>query len=197
MNKLTKTAKAGYLTVSLLLCLIGIAFIAVPSISAKVLSVSFGIVLITFGVFKIIGYYSKDLFRLVFQFDFALGILLILVGNLFIFTPYNILNLLSVCGGIYILLDGLLKIQIAMDAKRFGLNTWWLIMLLAVLTGIFSLILIFHPSSSIKIITSLIGVAMIFEGVLNFITAITSINSSKQSTPEDNIIDVEYIEIDK
>jgi len=38
---------------------------------------------------------------------------------------------------------------------------------------------------------------MIFEGVLNFITAITSINSSKQSTPEDNIIDVEYIEIDK
>ena len=132
------------------------------------------------------------------HFEFCgIRILLILVGNLFIFTPYNILNLLSVCGGIYILLDGLLKIQIAMDAKRFGLNTWWLIMLLAVLTGIFSLILIFHPSSSIKIITSLIGVAMIFEGVLNFITAITSINSSKQSTPEDNIIDVEYIEIDK
>ena len=31
--------------------------------------------------------------------------------------------------------DGLFKIQIAVDAKRFGIQAWWLILVLAALAG--------------------------------------------------------------
>ena len=45
---------------------------------------------------------------------------------------------------IYILTDGLFKIQIAVDARRFGLRRWWLILTEAILAAILGLVLIFR-----------------------------------------------------
>lgn len=50
-----------------------------------------------------------------------------------------------VCSGIPVLADGLFKIQVAVDAKRFGIGQWWLVLLLAVLTGVIGLLLVLRP----------------------------------------------------
>ena len=57
--------------------------------------------------------------------------------------------------GIAILADGLFKIQIAMDARRFGIGTWWLILCLAVLTGFVGLLVVFRPAESARLPSSL------------------------------------------
>ncbi|MDQ9821948.1 DUF308 domain-containing protein, partial [Acinetobacter sp. 163] len=80
-----------------------------------------------FGLVKIIGYCSKDLYRLAFQFDLAFGILLLALGLILILRTQAVVNVIWVLVGIFILSDALLKIQIAIDARLFGIHQWWMI----------------------------------------------------------------------
>ena len=74
-----KIAKIGYIVVSVLFCIAGILFIALPEISTKIVGIEIGIAAIVFGIVKLIGYYSKDLYRLAFQFDLEFGILMVVL----------------------------------------------------------------------------------------------------------------------
>ena len=82
-----------------------------------------GAVSIVFGIIKLMGYFSKDVYRLAFQFDLALGIAMIVLGAVEVIRPRLLLGLLPVVLGIIVLVDGLFKIQTALDSKRFGLKS--------------------------------------------------------------------------
>lgn len=51
-----------------------------PIKAINVLCKIFGVVLILLGAVKILGYFTKDIFQLAFQFDFALGIISAILG---------------------------------------------------------------------------------------------------------------------
>ena len=122
-----KIAKIGYIVVSVLFCIAGILFIALPEISTKIVGIEIGIAAIVFGIVKLIGYFSKDLYRLAFQFDLEFGILMVILGTIVLFNPENLMAFIAAAFGIAILFDGLFKIRIALDSKRFGIKDWWLI----------------------------------------------------------------------
>lgn len=166
-------------------------FTAVPDLSANLIGRLFGAVTVLFGVIKLIGYFSKDLYRLAFQFDLALGIMMIILGGIMLVNPNNVLNVICVGVGIYILLDGLLKIQIAMDSRRFGLSKWWLIMTAAAATGIVGLMLIIRPDEGVRFATVMLGISLIFEGILNLITVLTAVKIISGRLHSDDIIDIE------
>ena len=63
------------------------------------------------GAAKMIGYYSNDLYRLAFQFDFAIGILCALLAGLLAFLPQRVLPTLPVLLSVYVILDALLKLH--------------------------------------------------------------------------------------
>ena len=62
-------------------------------------------------------------------------ILLFALGLVLLIKPESAMNILCVVLGVEIVTDGLFKIQTAIDARRFGLSTWWLILSAAVLAG--------------------------------------------------------------
>lgn len=70
-----KIAKYGYIIVSAAFCIVGVAMIMLPAPSAEAIGVFCGIAMLTFGIIKLVGHYSKDLFRLAFQYDFQFGYL--------------------------------------------------------------------------------------------------------------------------
>ena len=80
LNNRIKAAKIGYIMISILLCVLGIVLIAVPDFSLTLLCRLGGGIMVLFGLIKIVGYCSKDLYRLAFQFDLAFGILLVALG---------------------------------------------------------------------------------------------------------------------
>ena len=90
-----QTAKIGYVIVSLLLCVLGVVMIVVPDFSASLIGTLCGIMLIVFGAFKLVGYFSKDLFRLAFQYDLQFGILMLVIGLIILLKPINTLNFSS------------------------------------------------------------------------------------------------------
>ena len=190
-----RTAKIGYIVMSAVLCSFGILLIAHPDFSIEIIGVAAGICMILFGVVKLVGYFSKDLFRLAFQYDLAFGLLMIGLGAITLIKPDNLMNFICVALGIAILADGLFKIQISVDAKRFGIRWWWLILTLAVLTGAFGLVLVFRPTQSASILVILFCVSLLAEGILNLITVLSAVKIVKHQRPDPDFIDVDFEEI--
>lgn len=190
----TKAAKTGYIILSVLLFALGVLLIAIPDFSLGLLSKICGAVLAAFGIFKIIGYFSKDLYRLAFQYDLAFGILLISIGAVMILRTEGVIHFLCGVLGVYILADGLMKIQISIDAKRFGLRSWIWIMSAAILTCIAGLMMLFRPAESTRFLMIIIGISLLSEGILNLLTSITAIRTYSNRKPvnnNSNIIDLE------
>ena len=104
--------------------------------SMAVFCTAVGIMLIVYGLIKILGYFSRDIYCLAFQFDLAFGVLLAAVGIIIIVRRNVVVNLIFGIFGLLILADALFKIQMSIDAKKFGLNLWWRILLVAILTGV-------------------------------------------------------------
>ena len=65
-NNQIKAAKIGYIMISILLCVLGIVVIAMADFSVMLLCRLGGGIMVLFGLVKIVGYCSKDLYRLAF-----------------------------------------------------------------------------------------------------------------------------------
>lgn len=185
-----KAAKIGYIIISILFSAIGIFMIIHPFASVLVLCYLIGTLLIAFGMIKMIGYSSKDLYRLAFQYDLAFGILDITLGLIICFFPLDALSLLYITIGILILADGLFRIQLAIDAKSFGIRSWWLILSIAIITSVFGSLLIIRPTRSASILMVVFGITLLSEGILNLCVSISAIKISKvlnEDYPHHNI----------
>ena len=86
-----RAAKIGYIVMSLILCVLGTVLIAVPDFSLTAVGVICGAVMIVFGIIRLIGYFSKDLYRLAFQYDLTLGIVMIILGAVMLFRPGSLI----------------------------------------------------------------------------------------------------------
>lgn len=188
-----RIAKIGYIVMSVVFCIAGTLFIALPDISTTMIGISMGIAMIAFGIVKLVGYFSRDLFRLAFQFDLELGILLIVLGVMVLIKPDNLMTFICIALGISILTDGLFKVQIALDARRFGIKSWCVILALAIVTGTIGVFLIFHSAKSAQFLTILLGVSLLVEGILNLYTVISTVLIVRHQQPD--VIDAEYSEI--
>lgn len=191
-NKRIQTAKIGYLIISTLLCALGILLVALPDFSAELFCRISGIIMLLFGFIKMIGYFSKDLYRLAFQYDFAFGILIMALGIIMIARANVMMSIICIILGIYVLADALLKVQIAIDAKAFGIAKWWLILAVAILTGVVGFLLVLRPSESAQVLMVFLGLSLIAEGLLNLITILTAVKIIRRQRPE--IIDTDTAE---
>lgn len=179
-----KVAKIGYIAISVLSLVLGVVLIAKPDISMKTVGTVLGVIMIAFGIVKLVGYFSKDLFRLAFEYDLAAGILMILIGTVLVSNPARALEFFCTVLGILVLADGLFKIQISIDSKRFGIRLWWLILATAIITGALGVALIFAPEESVRVMTVLLGVTLLCDGILNISTMLTAVKIVNNQRPE-------------
>lgn len=183
-NKRLRAAKCGYVFLSCLFVVFGAVLMAVPNFSITLLVRIGGVLLIVFGAVKILGYCSQDRYRLAFQFDLSLGILLPALGVILLFRTDAMLHIICTLLGIFVLADALLKIQTAIDAREFGLRSWWMIFASSVVTGMIGFLLIFRPCEGANAIMTLLGLAILAEGILNLITVLTAVKIFREVEPK-------------
>lgn len=182
-----RVAKIGYIAVSAALCFFGVLLIVKPEISLAAFGLFTGIVLIIFGIIKIVGYLSRDLYRLAFQYDLACGILVIALGIMVILEPNDAIETICIAVGITFLLDGLLKIQISIDAKTFGIRQWWLILSVALLTVVIGVLLVSRTSGSVRALMVLLGISLLADGIMNLITVLSTVKIIHHQYPDRTI----------
>ncbi len=95
----------------------------------------YGVFLLIYGLGKLSGYFTGDLFQLAYQYDFGLGMVSLILGFVLLLRTEHIVEFLAVCIGIFMLVDAALKIQTAIDAKKFGISKWWLILMMAIMVA--------------------------------------------------------------
>ena len=187
-----KTAKIGYIVMSVLFCVLGVVLLFTPGVSALWIGRLLGIGLILFGAIKLVGYFSRDLFRLAFQYDLAFGLLLMVLGIVTLSHPGDALSFLCVMFGIPVLADGLFKIQIAMDSRQFGIRNWWLVLALTCVVGV---VLVFRPMTGVRALTALMGLSLLCDGVLNLSVALCTVKIVDYQRPD--VIETDDYEIGK
>ena len=179
-----RTAKTGYVIMSVMFVLFGLLLLADPDHMGRAAGSIIGVALMLFGIFKMVGYFSKDLFRLAFQYDLAFGILLEVLGIIILSKPSNFIDFITVVIGIAFLADGLLKIQISLDSRKFGISKWWTVLAMAILTGAVGAVLVVSPAWGSELLLRILGIAFITEGILNFITVITAVKIIRHQRPD-------------
>lgn len=162
-----KAEKRAYILLSLIQFLLGVYLLIRPENSFSFVCHVTGGVMVVYGIIKLIGYFTKDMYELAFQFDFAIGIISALLGCLLLFQWEHIMKLFPTFVGVLILIDGVFKIQTSLDARRFGLKKWWLILVLAMAAGAAGFVLLVKPIEATKLIMQLIGLNLMIDGVLN------------------------------
>ena len=189
-----KTAKIGYIVISILFCVLGVVLLARPETSVPWIGRLLGIGMIVFGLIKLVGYFSKDLFRLAFQYDLAFGVLLIVLGTIVVAHPAGTMRFLSIMLGIPVLADGLFKVQIALDSRSFGIRRWWLVLVFAVVTCAIGAVLIFRSAAGSAALVGLAGLALLLDGAMNLSVALCTVKIVRNQRPD--VIEVDDYEVE-
>ena len=183
---IVKQAKISNLIIYSFMVAVGLAMLIFREIPTNVEMIILSVLCILVGGAKILGYFSNDLYRLAFQFDLAIGLFLAIIGVLTLIVgskdPLGTVRLF----GIYIFIDGLLKLQTAIDAKKFGIARWLVILLTAILmvgVGIVGLLASYLEQISQLIV---LDVSLMLDGLVNiWITAYTvRIRAKKKNLEE-------------
>lgn len=124
-----RTAKIASLVVSSLLLLSGFILTIWSEELAVTLRYLIGIECFLIGVAKIFGYFSNDLYRIAYQFDLAGGGIVFIFGILLFAVPEAVMPHLSSVVAIYVIIDGLFRVQTAVDAKLFGMSHWYIVLI--------------------------------------------------------------------
>ena len=188
-----RVAKTGYILMSLIFCALGLLFILRPDRSLAVMGRVLGAAMIAFGAFKLVGYFSRDLYRLAFQYDLEFSILLVVLGIIVLPRSEDVMGVLAAALGIAVLADGLFKVRIAMDSRTFGIRDWWMILVLAVITCGAGGLLVLRPWQGAKLLARLLGVSLLCEGGLNLCVAVSTVKIIDHQHPD--VIEAEYTEV--
>ena len=165
---------AGYLIV------FGVILLIQPGLAADMFCKICGILLFVFGIVKLFGYFSRDLLQLAFQFDFAMGIISSLLGFLMIFWSKQFMETLIIGMGLFMLADALLRVQTALDAKMIGVKSWWLILIMALITAVIGTLLFLKPYNGLEEIMLLIGLNLVIDGILNLFVVQSTVDIIKR-----------------
>lgn len=177
---LIRFAKRCYITTSLLLLALGAAFLFWPQGSLLVLSRLVGAALVLFGAARIIGYFSNDPYRLAFQFDFAMGILTCALGFVLLIFPGALMKYMTALLGLFVVIDAALTVQNSLEARRFGLGRWWLLLLGGAITLALGVCALVRPFETGLLVLRLCGAALLSDAVLNIITAVVAVHYEKK-----------------
>ena len=153
--------KRWYLASAAVCLLLGFGMAAVPSAFVNAVSYMFGGVCLLYGLLRILGYFSSDLYNLAFQFGLSTGLVSMALGvALLCFPKENVLFLQSIAGA-FLLMLGALKLPSAWAAKKFGLQKWWLLCLFAAVSMALGIGLLLWPFSGIRQLTRALGCVLV------------------------------------
>ena len=162
-----KIARDGYVFISIVFYITGLLHMLWLGAAPMAVCIVGGIILISYGIIKVIGYFSNDLYCLAFQYDMGCGLFLVVIGVIILGCNLRIQPYLMPGLGLLILLDSLMKVQTAREARAFGLKSWILILFLSILAGAFGVLIVIMPFQKLRIVHVITGCGLLAEGAMN------------------------------
>lgn len=193
MNKVKKfftKLKWENIIAAILAIVVGVLFIILPKDSADVLCLIAGILLIFAGSFTLVAYIFSGFFLGAHL--LIVGIMLILLGTFCLTNPENIMKVLTVLFGLYIVIDGATSIVDSVYCAKAKIKGWGLLLVLAILSIGLGTVVMFSTFDTIMIFA---GCSLIIDGVCDIIETIVFSHKIKEAKKKllegSKIIDIE------
>lgn len=180
MKKL-QFARSGYIGISCIFYAAAIIYLLFPDLPPMALSCFSGVILILYGVIKIVGFFSEELYCLAFRYDLAFGLLLMVAGVLLLVKNVSVAQYLTPGLGWIALLDNLFHIQMSKEARDFGIEEWKLVLGLSVATGVLSVLLIIRGFPSPQATHILACIVLLACGAINHRIVILMVHFPRRS----------------
>ena len=169
--KIFKRIKWSYVVLSAMFLLLGIFLVANPETSLIMICRILGAAMAVFGVMKIVLYFIREVEGVAIRFDFAIGLFCVVLGALMLWRAPALTDVLSVMIGLLVLVDSVFKLQVAVDSRRMGAQ-WWVTLVCTVVCLVLGVLLVFNPFNGKQVLTIMMGVSLIVDGVQNLCTVV-------------------------
>lgn len=90
-----------------------------------------------------------------------MGIVSIVIGILMLMWTKDMIRILTICLGLFMIMEALLKIQTAIDARQIGMKSWWLILIIGLITAVIGGLLAAVPLRGTRLIIRVIGLTIL------------------------------------
>lgn len=181
-----RKSKWTYIIASVIFILLGLMLIFDPTTTGRKITFLIGGAIIAYGAFRLVSYFIKNKGEKSVSIDVIIGTVLCICGLAIIIFSNDVFRILSLFVGIFLIIDGMLKLQTAINARRAGISSWWAVLAAAAACIAFGCILIFVPALRNNASAMALGIALLVDGAQNLISAIYS-DIILKKVPKENI----------
>lgn len=163
-----------YYIASILTMVLGFLFFTTPQLSMRVIGKMIGISLIIYSVIRTISMFIADKRESLFTLGILVNAGSLLLGILMILNTFGITAILGVAISIFIIGDAAWRLRIAFASYRYKLNSWWTMLLVALLNITLGVIALLNIRSANFASIRIISIALVSYAVLNILSLMFS-----------------------
>lgn len=167
-NKFNRMLVYSFIT-SVITGILGLILLLLPNLTNKLVGVLVGIVFLISGVSAIYKYFHREGAKL-YSLNIVFGIMYSILGVVIILYPFSVMNFVTICLGIYLVISGSMKINYGFWLKKGSEQSWLITVTTGILLIVFGIMLMFNPFISLTL-TQLAGAFLLIVAVLDFTDA--------------------------
>ncbi len=154
---------------SILIAIIGLVLLIMPSLTNKIIVYGIGIVLLVYGLARIIRYMKREATAAMVDHDLSIGLICAVTGLFMLMYSSVVISILPFLFGLFLIFGGARSIQTAFDVKRFHGDRWTVHLVIGLIFVVLGITAIRDPFSTAQLLTRFVGAGMLVEGVYMFI----------------------------
>ena len=169
-NFMSKFLKSSIIS-AIGLAILGILLVFESELTIVSISYVIGAILVAIGTVAILNFVNDMKKNVKNELNIVYGIGMVVLGIIVISNPKGVASIIPFILGILIIINSAAKLQYSLELKKDNNKLWNSTMIMALITLLCGLLLVFNPFSGAEFITKVVG-------VLLFIYAVTDIVSS-------------------
>ncbi len=197
MNKIFKKYLTATILSSIILMVLGILLIFKSRDVMFMLSYVVGAILVSLGTVAIIRFLRKAKRQEPTELDIAYGMISIILGIIVISHPEGIASIVPIILGIGIIINSANKFDYSLQLKAAKNSIWKTTMVIAIISTLCGIILLFNPFAAAEAATKVIGVFIIIYAILDLISALTvrkTVVNIRSTVKEIQVQDADVVE---
>lgn len=158
---------------SIVLFVLGLLLIFESEATITTISYIIGAILMAAGTFAFVRYIRNN--KIGFEtseLDVLYGIVTIVLGIIVVTNPHAIASIIPIVLGIAIIISSAIKIQYAFDLKNCDNDMWKTTMVIAIISTICGIVLLFNPFAGAVLIMRIVGIFILIYSVLDIISTL-------------------------
>jgi len=171
---MTKPIQKALIISAVVYIVIGLLLVIWPDQARQIIIYAIGAAALLYGGYRIVDFFSRKENLSGVQIGVALGIACIMLGLFLLFKANVVVALLAAVIGVAVIVDSVLRLQIALNLRLSGERGWIALIVTAFITLVFGILLLFNPFTAVRVATVIGGASLLADGVFTLWGALQS-----------------------